>query len=147
MWAFWQGVLLGVGTAVSTVGVLVLSHLLNRGNIPSMLRHRVSRATLGGIGVEQLPLHAGFPIQAIKILGGMVQDIRHRHSFDVGDGLRHVTHKRRFITAPAVGEGARYGLSVSINSRSVAHAQSRTDVVGLGKTDNACEANIKTHGQ
>jgi hypothetical protein len=32
MWAFWQGVLLGVGTAVSTVGVLVLSHLLNRGN-------------------------------------------------------------------------------------------------------------------
>ena len=32
MWAFWQGVLLGVGTAVSTVGVLVLSHLFHRGN-------------------------------------------------------------------------------------------------------------------
>jgi len=32
MWAFWQGVLLGVGTAVSTLGVLVLSHLVNRGN-------------------------------------------------------------------------------------------------------------------
>jgi hypothetical protein len=32
MWAFWQGVLLGVGTAVSTVGVLVLSHLFNRGH-------------------------------------------------------------------------------------------------------------------
>jgi hypothetical protein len=32
MWAFWQGVLLGVGTAVSTVGVVVLSHLFNRGN-------------------------------------------------------------------------------------------------------------------
>jgi hypothetical protein len=32
LWAFWQGVLLGVGTAVSTLGVLVLSHLLNRGN-------------------------------------------------------------------------------------------------------------------
>jgi len=30
LWAFWQGVLLGVGTAVSTVGVLVLSHLFNR---------------------------------------------------------------------------------------------------------------------
>ena len=34
----------------------------------------------------------------------MVQDVVHRHSFDVGDGLRHVTHKCRFITAPAVGE-------------------------------------------
>src|SRR5262245_47845122 len=32
MWVFWQGVLLGVGTAVSTVGVLVLNHLFNRGN-------------------------------------------------------------------------------------------------------------------
>ena len=32
MWAFWQGVLLGVGAAVSTLGVLVLSHLVNRGN-------------------------------------------------------------------------------------------------------------------
>ena len=32
IWAFWQGVLLGVGTAVSTVGVVVLSHLFNRGN-------------------------------------------------------------------------------------------------------------------
>jgi hypothetical protein len=32
LWAFWQGVLLGVGAAVSTAGVLVLSHLLNRGN-------------------------------------------------------------------------------------------------------------------
>jgi hypothetical protein len=30
--AFWQGVLLGVGAAVSTVGVLVLSHLFNRGH-------------------------------------------------------------------------------------------------------------------
>ena len=32
LWAFWQGVLLGVGTAVSTMGVLVLGHLFNRGN-------------------------------------------------------------------------------------------------------------------
>jgi hypothetical protein len=32
LWALWQGVLLGVGAAVSTVGVLVLSHLFNRGN-------------------------------------------------------------------------------------------------------------------
>ena len=32
LWAFWQGVLLGVGTAVSTLGVLVLSHLFSRGN-------------------------------------------------------------------------------------------------------------------
>jgi hypothetical protein len=32
IWVFWQGVLLGVGTAVSTLGVLVLSHLLNRGH-------------------------------------------------------------------------------------------------------------------
>jgi hypothetical protein len=32
LWAFWQGVLLGVGTAVSTVGVLVLNHLFNRGH-------------------------------------------------------------------------------------------------------------------
>ena len=32
MWAFWQGVLLGVGAAVSTAGVLVLSHLFNRGH-------------------------------------------------------------------------------------------------------------------
>jgi hypothetical protein len=32
IWVFWQGVLLGVGTAVSTLGVLVLSHLFNRGN-------------------------------------------------------------------------------------------------------------------
>ena len=32
LWAFWQGVLLGVGTTVSTLGVLVLSHLFNRGN-------------------------------------------------------------------------------------------------------------------
>jgi hypothetical protein len=32
LWVFWQGVLLGVGTAVSTLGVLVLSHLFNRGN-------------------------------------------------------------------------------------------------------------------
>ena len=31
-WAFWQGVLVGVGTAVSTLGVMVLSHLFNRGN-------------------------------------------------------------------------------------------------------------------
>jgi len=31
-WAFWHGVLVGVGTAVSTVGILVLSHLFNRGN-------------------------------------------------------------------------------------------------------------------
>jgi hypothetical protein len=32
LWAFWQGVLLGVGAAVSTAGVLMLSHLFNRGN-------------------------------------------------------------------------------------------------------------------
>jgi hypothetical protein len=32
LWAFWQGGLLGVGTAVSTLGVLVLSHLFSRGN-------------------------------------------------------------------------------------------------------------------
>jgi hypothetical protein len=32
LWVFWQGVLLGVGTAVSTMGVLVLSHILNRGH-------------------------------------------------------------------------------------------------------------------
>jgi hypothetical protein len=32
LWAFWQGVLLGVGTAVSTLGVLVLSHRINRSN-------------------------------------------------------------------------------------------------------------------
>jgi hypothetical protein len=32
LWAFWQGVLLGVGAAVSAVGVLVLNHLFNRGN-------------------------------------------------------------------------------------------------------------------
>ena len=32
IWVFCQGVLLGVGTAVSTLGVLVLSHLLNRGH-------------------------------------------------------------------------------------------------------------------
>jgi hypothetical protein len=32
LWAFWQGVLLGVGTAVSTLGVLMLRHLCNRGN-------------------------------------------------------------------------------------------------------------------
>ena len=31
-WAFWKGVLLGVGTAVVTLGVLVLSSLFNRGN-------------------------------------------------------------------------------------------------------------------
>ena len=31
-WVFWQGVLVGVGTVVSTVGMLVLSHLFNRGN-------------------------------------------------------------------------------------------------------------------
>jgi hypothetical protein len=32
LWAFWQGVLLGVGTAVSTLGVVILSHRFNRGN-------------------------------------------------------------------------------------------------------------------
>jgi len=32
MRAFWQGVLVGVGTVVSTVGMLVLSHLFNRGH-------------------------------------------------------------------------------------------------------------------
>ena len=32
LWAFWQGVLLGVGTAVSTLGMLMLSHRFNRGN-------------------------------------------------------------------------------------------------------------------
>lgn len=31
-WAFWKGVLLGVGAAVVTLGVLVLSSLFNRGN-------------------------------------------------------------------------------------------------------------------
>ena len=31
LWAFWQGVLLGVGAAVSTLGVLVLNHF-HRGN-------------------------------------------------------------------------------------------------------------------
>jgi hypothetical protein len=70
-----------------------------------MPRQRVSLAMLGGIGAEWLPRHPSFPIQAIKILGGMVQDIPHRHPFDVGDSLRHVAHKRWFITAPTVGEG------------------------------------------
>jgi hypothetical protein len=32
LWAFWQGVLLGIGTAVSTLGVVILSHRFNRGN-------------------------------------------------------------------------------------------------------------------
>lgn len=32
LWAFWQGVLLGVGTAVSTLGVLVLHHVCHRGH-------------------------------------------------------------------------------------------------------------------
>ena len=32
MWVFWQGVLLGVGTAVSSLGVVILSHRFNRGN-------------------------------------------------------------------------------------------------------------------
>ena len=32
LWAFWQGVLLGIGTAVSTLGVLMLNHRFNRGN-------------------------------------------------------------------------------------------------------------------
>jgi hypothetical protein len=31
-WAFWQGVLVGVGTVVSTLGVLVLNHLFHSGN-------------------------------------------------------------------------------------------------------------------
>ena len=31
-WAFWKGVLFGVGAAVVTLGVLVLSSLFNRGN-------------------------------------------------------------------------------------------------------------------
>ena len=31
-WAFWQGVLVGVGTVVSTLGVLVLHHLFHSGN-------------------------------------------------------------------------------------------------------------------
>lgn len=31
-WAFWKGVLLGIGTAVGILGVLVLSSLFNRGN-------------------------------------------------------------------------------------------------------------------
>ena len=34
LWAFWQGVLLGIGTAVSTLGVVILSHRFNRGNNP-----------------------------------------------------------------------------------------------------------------
>ena len=32
LWAFWQGVLLGVGTAISTLGMVILSHRFNRGN-------------------------------------------------------------------------------------------------------------------
>jgi hypothetical protein len=32
IWAFWQGVLVGVGTVVGTLGVLVLNHLFNQGN-------------------------------------------------------------------------------------------------------------------
>ena len=32
MRAFWQGVLLGAGSVVSTLGVLMLSYLCNRGN-------------------------------------------------------------------------------------------------------------------
>jgi hypothetical protein len=31
-WAFWQGVLVGVGTVVSTLGVFVLHHLFNPGH-------------------------------------------------------------------------------------------------------------------
>jgi hypothetical protein len=31
-WAFWQGVLVGVGTVVSTIGMLVLQHLFNPGH-------------------------------------------------------------------------------------------------------------------
>jgi hypothetical protein len=31
-WAFWQGVLVGVGTVVSTIGMLVLHHLFNPGH-------------------------------------------------------------------------------------------------------------------
>ena len=31
-WAFWQGVLVGVGTVVSTIGMLVLHHLFNAGH-------------------------------------------------------------------------------------------------------------------
>jgi hypothetical protein len=31
-WAFWQGVLVGVGTMVSALGMLVLNHLFNAGN-------------------------------------------------------------------------------------------------------------------
>jgi len=32
LWAFWQGVLLGVGTAVSTLGMWVLTQRFNRGH-------------------------------------------------------------------------------------------------------------------
>ena len=32
LWAFWQGVLLGVGAAVSTLGALVLHYHASRGN-------------------------------------------------------------------------------------------------------------------
>jgi hypothetical protein len=31
-WAFWQGVLVGVGTVVSALGMLVLNHFFNAGN-------------------------------------------------------------------------------------------------------------------
>ena len=31
-WAFWKGVLVGVGTVVSTLGVLVMNHLFNSGH-------------------------------------------------------------------------------------------------------------------
>ena len=31
-WAFWQGVLVGVGTVVGTLGMLVLHHLFNPGH-------------------------------------------------------------------------------------------------------------------
>ena len=32
LWAFWQGVLVGVGTVVGTLGMLVLHHLFNPGH-------------------------------------------------------------------------------------------------------------------
>jgi hypothetical protein len=78
----------------------------------------------------------------------MVQDLRHRHLFDVGDGLCHVAHKRRFITASAVGEGSEIR-AVRFDQQPFEwhDAQSRTDVVGLWKTHNTCETEIKTHGQ
>ena len=75
----------------------------------TLLLSRVSLATLSGSGMERLPRHVGFPVQAVKILGGMVEDVRHRYCLDVSNGFRHVAHKRRFIAASAVRRGGQIG--------------------------------------